>query len=143
MGFVQGEPFLRLFVSVVMKLMIDTARAEGMQEIALDVFGELAGVNGDGGGGHKLLMFCRTVQHQMQTKGSAPQHNLNHNPHLRFEITIKIKNLLPQKSGWSSSRVQIRFCQGRLAEETSDGSASRPYPRCRLRSQNLICATRS
>ena len=39
-------------------------------------------------------------------------------------------------------RAQIRFWQGRLAEATSDGSASRPYLRWRLLFQDLICATR-
>jgi hypothetical protein len=42
-----------------------------------------------------------------------------------------------------SRGAQSRFCQGRLAEATSDGSASRPYLQWRLLFQNPICARAS
>ena len=48
-GLVKGEPFLGLLDAVVVELVIDLARAEGVEEIAPDIFRELAGMDGYGG----------------------------------------------------------------------------------------------
>jgi hypothetical protein len=49
-GAVQGQPELRLFVTLIMELGRDSARAQSFQQGFPHIFGELAGVNRDGDG---------------------------------------------------------------------------------------------
>lgn len=56
-GLVEGKPFLGLFDAVVMELVVDLARAEGLKQIVADGFGKLAGMDGHmGNGRHARLL---------------------------------------------------------------------------------------
>ena len=48
-GLVEFEPFLGLLVTVVVKLVVDLAQPQRVEEVRRDFFGELAGVNRDMG----------------------------------------------------------------------------------------------
>ena len=68
--FMDGKPFVRLFVGVIMEFMIDTALAEGGEEGAADGGRELAGVEGDVEHGKSNQCSVFSVQQKNLRMGS-------------------------------------------------------------------------